>query len=192
MKDTKRKILDTARIIYLREGIEGISMRKIAKDVGISATAIYRHFKNKEVLLAELIVQGFRFFEQYLFRALEKDSAADRLVLTGQAYCNFALEQSQYYNVIFSSAYEMKMLSLTESMQKQVRATFQFIVDRVRDAMEEGFLIQDDSVDVARTLWVHAHGMVSLHLAGSFQEDLDFKAFFNRSMQRLLLGIQKK
>ena len=59
MRSLRARISAAAQQIYLREGVDGISMRKVAERVGVSAPAIYKHFKNKDELLNEIVVAGF-------------------------------------------------------------------------------------------------------------------------------------
>ena len=71
MSELRERISAAAQELYLREGVEGVSMRKVADMVGVSAPAIYRHFENKDALLDEIVVRGLRILEQYLRPALE-------------------------------------------------------------------------------------------------------------------------
>ena len=103
MHETRQAILETARDLYAEEGSLAISMRKIAEQVGISATAIYRHFDDKEHLLLEVCSEGFTLFGASLMKGLRGKTALERLELTGLGYRDFALEHPQYYRVMFMS-----------------------------------------------------------------------------------------
>ena len=81
---TERHILDAARDLYLEQGLQGLPMRKVADTVGISATAIYRHFDNRETLVLAICEEGFRRFGEYLYRGLRGETPLERLVLSGQ------------------------------------------------------------------------------------------------------------
>ncbi len=67
---TEHDILAAARDLYLTHGLTGFSMRKVADAVGISATAIYRHFDGREALILAVVDEGFRRFGTYLYRGL--------------------------------------------------------------------------------------------------------------------------
>ena len=58
MHDTRQSILEAARDLYAKEGVHALSMRKLADQVGISATAIYRHFDDKEHLILAAVLPG--------------------------------------------------------------------------------------------------------------------------------------
>ena len=95
MGSVRARIAAAAQELYLQEGIDGISMRKVADRVGISAPAIYRHFKNKEELLSEIVVEGLKILEQYLGPALESGTPYERLVRMADRYLDFALEHAR-------------------------------------------------------------------------------------------------
>jgi AcrR family transcriptional regulator len=71
MTGLRTRISAAAQELYLREVIEGFPMRKVAELVGVSARAIYRHFKNKDELLNEIVIEGLKILESYLRPALE-------------------------------------------------------------------------------------------------------------------------
>jgi AcrR family transcriptional regulator len=60
----RERISTAAREVFLRDGVAGVSMRKIADEVGVSAAAIYRHFDSKDALLSEIVVTGLHVLEQ--------------------------------------------------------------------------------------------------------------------------------
>src|SRR5690606_21099108 len=76
LADTKTRIIESARDIYLQEGLHGLSMRKVAKLAGVSTMAAYRHFDSKDELISHVVMQGFLLFQRYFYRALEGDSPA--------------------------------------------------------------------------------------------------------------------
>jgi len=102
--NTHAVILDCARDLYLERGLAGFSMRKVAECAGLSATAIYRHFENKEALLMAVAEEGFRLFATYLWHGLEGATPLERLALTGHGYARFGVENPGYYRVIFMTA----------------------------------------------------------------------------------------
>jgi len=83
VSDTRQNVLQAARQIYLQEGLAGLSMRKVARDAGISATAIYRHFEDKEAMLISVVAQGSHLFMHYLSRGLKGNCSEERLKLSG-------------------------------------------------------------------------------------------------------------
>jgi len=191
--DTRSRILSVASELYTKEGLAGLSMRRVAERVGLTAPAIYRHFEDKEALLQALGEEGFRLFGAYLWEALGEGTPEARLVHTGERYLRFALEQSRYYEVIFiSPASELGLERMPQQNRERLGSSFQFLVDRVTECMAAGVLAQAEPVDVAISIWAHVHGLVSLRLMGHLGQ-LDeprFVELFRRSVARLLAGLR--
>lgn len=191
--DTRGRILSVASELYAREGLAGLSMRRVAEGVGLTAPAIYRHFKDKEALLSALCEEGFRLFGAYLWESLGEPTPEARLARTGVGYLRFALEQSRYYQVIFMApAEELGFARLPEHNRSRFTSSFQFLVDRVKECMDSGSLAQGEPVDAALSIWAHVHGLVSLRLVGhlSHLPQQQFIELYHRSVQRMLTGMR--
>ncbi len=162
------RILESTRDLYVEEGITGVSMRKVAERVGVTATTIYRHYASKTVLLQHVVAEGFKVFSAYLQEALQGESPLDRLRLTGEAYARFAVEHPQFYKVMFLSAHDFDLSDeFAQSLERRNMATLQFMLDRIRECMDAGVLRRDDPEKVALSIWTMSHGIMSLYLAGS-------------------------
>src|SRR6266850_4190488 len=101
MNDLKNRISVAAQELFLTEGIDGISMRKIGDKVGVTATALYRHFRDKDEILDELISTGLTILSDYLQPALLATEPRERLRGLIDAYLRFALEQPRYFDLAF-------------------------------------------------------------------------------------------
>ncbi|MCI0572129.1 MAG: TetR/AcrR family transcriptional regulator [Myxococcaceae bacterium] len=187
MSEARTRILDAARALFLSGGAGAVTMRSVAERVGVTATALYRHFENKDELLGEVINAGFRGFGGYLYRALQGATPQERLQRSGQAYLDFALEQPEMYRTIFMSTRPAEACTAREP---SMDATFRFLVDRVRECIQQGALRQDEPEDVALFIWAHVHGLVSLYLTGaSGQTEQEFRETYRRSVERLFSGL---
>src|SRR5688572_19307344 len=133
MAESRERILASARALYLKGGADAVTMRSVAQRVGVTATALYRHFDNKDDLLTELLHQGFETFGAYLYRALSGQTPRDRLELSGRAYLDFALEQREIYRTIFMSQVPQGDQGTLGKHDPQCdpRPTFQFLKDRI-------------------------------------------------------------
>jgi AcrR family transcriptional regulator len=191
MSDTQRdRILGCACELYLKDGLDGFSMRKLAREVGVTAPALYRHYMNKEHVLADVVREAFREFTAYLYRALEGRTPWERLAKAGEGYLEFALEHPRWYEILFIAPEQMGMEGLPDDLEAQGCAVHQFWVDRVRECMDQGLLRQGDPLQASLTMWAHAHGMVTLFNHGAFRVDVDtFRAQFRASGARMLMGL---
>jgi AcrR family transcriptional regulator len=162
MDDIKSRIVASARGLYLERGPEGVTMRAVAERVGVTATALYRHFADKETLLREVAGEGSRLLGSHLFRALEAPTPLERLKATADAYLDFAIAQPAAYRALYDAPQEGEDAPLG----RQQGAVRRFLRERVREAMEDGAVAQGDPDGVAVALWALVHGLAGLHFAG--------------------------
>lgn len=191
MAGTRDEILEHARELYLEEGAEGFSMREVARRVGVTAPALYRHFESRADLLATLVEEAYGTLLGYLHRALEGEGPAGRFRLAGRAYLEFALDQPRLYQVLYAAPDVLSTGELPEETAAHACAIGQFWNDRVRECVDAGLLRGDVTPEeVSVTLWAHAHGLLSLHLVGMLDDDAEaFRATYGASSRRVLQGL---
>ncbi len=192
-RETRNRILGCARDLYLEGGLQGVTMRRVAKCAGLSATAIYRHFEDKEHLLMAVFEEGFRVFSRYLWESLAGESPQERFRSAGEAYLRFGLEQPHYYKVCFMApAEELGHHELPENTQEKFKNSFQFLVDRIREMMDLGVFKEADPELTAFTVWSHCHGLVSLYIGGGSRcgNEEEFEELYWKSMDQLFGGLR--
>jgi AcrR family transcriptional regulator len=190
MGSLRSKIAAAAQELYLREGIEGFSMRKVAERVGISAPAIYRHFKNRDELLQEIVVEGLKILESYLGPALETGTPRDRLVRMADRYLDFALEQPKYFDFAFLVP-SPAITGLAEEIAQPAWGTFRLCVEQVAACIEQGIFPDEDPLETAITIWAEVHGLVTLYRTGRFGRDPEaFRIVYRRCLERLMRGLE--
>lgn len=190
MSIQRDQILTCARDLYVEEGLGALSMRGMAERLGVTAPALYRHYENKERVLADLVGEAYRVLLGHLSRALEGDSPWERFRRAGEGYLEFAVEEPRLYQVLYAAPDIIGVGELPEETAAQACAIGQFWDDRVRECMDAGLLERGDPAEVSATLWAHAHGLVSIWLRGMV--DLDEKAFrslYGASARRVLAGM---
>src|SRR5690554_2597090 len=100
--DLRRAILDHTRHLLVEEGYNNLSMRKIARAVGCSATSIYLHFENKDALFHALIGEGFARLNEALQDVADAHAdAVERLETLSRRYIEFGLDHPEYYEIMF-------------------------------------------------------------------------------------------
>jgi AcrR family transcriptional regulator len=162
MDDIKSRIVAAARALYMERGPEAVTMRAVAERVGVTATALYRHFADKDGILREVQGEGSRLLGSHLFRALEAPTPLERLRATAMAYLDFAVAQPQAYRSLFEPTAE----DGDSPVQRQRGAVRRFLRDRVREAMDAGVLVSGDPDGTALSVWAMLHGLAALHHAG--------------------------
>jgi len=191
----RQRILTATRAVWRAEGLEGLSMRKVARRVGVTATALYRHYDGKGALVAELVDEARAVFERHLEGAARGATPRARLLRAADAYLAFALGHRRLYEVLLLTPSEQGMLRLLDSAERWRRdppRTFRMLVDRVEECQRAGVLRAGDPTETAFTIWGLAHGLVSLFHAGRFGRDRRwFRGLFRASIRRLLEGLER-
>jgi len=191
MSERKDEILEVTRKLFLQGGLQNVSMRKVAAKVGVSATAIYRHYRDKDALMAEVVVEGHRLLMSRLKRALGASTARARMVAAGEEYLRFALAHEEYYRVIFMS-WDTLDARAHAKKQRGASPTFQFLIDRVKESQEAGIVDpRGDPLQVAVFLWSVCHGLAALYLAGGMRQlgDEAFRGFARASIAQAVDGL---
>lgn len=157
--DTETAILEAARDLLARGGLEALSMRAVARRVGVSATAIYNYFESKQDLVRRVVLIGFERFAAYLRESIQglPPGSAQKLRALGGAYVRFAMENREYYQVIFGAHGERHELEDLPG-----GGGYDLFRQAIIDAMEAGSIRRTDPDLVALYLWTHVHGLVTI------------------------------
>ena len=150
-----------ARAILDEAGPDVVGLREVARRVGVSATAVYRHFSNKEELLASVAAEGFR----ELAAAMEtRATESDPLHGVGLAYVEFALQKRGLFRLMFGTILieRAKYPELNEA-EGAVFGLLQRIVGSADEGPRE-----DNSAGMAA--WGLVHGLSSLFIDGLVPE----------------------
>jgi AcrR family transcriptional regulator len=163
-ENLKTAVLDAARKLCFADGVEGVSARKIAKEVGCSATAIYLYYKNLDDVLHHLRMEGHQLLAQY-FREVDATLAPiDRLLEMGRAYYRFGVEHPNYYQLMF--LYRFREVPRREFIQQEI-FTLLLVRDVIRTGIDAGAVRSDvDPMVLANGAWSNVHGLTSLAVSG--------------------------
>ena len=167
--EARSVILAHARDLFLQEGAQNVSLRRIAKAVGVTPMALYRHFESKEDLQVQLLRAGFRTFDEYLSRSESGETAEARLLLLIEGFREFALDEPAYFELMFLSGQSPDGLRDRREVRKVARPTFQRLVDCVADCIASGNLRDGGAESIALTLLAQATGLAALHRSGTFR-----------------------
>lgn len=190
-QNVRERVLQAAQELFLAHGPDGVSMRKVAARAGVTAPAIYRHYKDKDELLDEIINAGLEILQRYLEPAFRAATPFERLQLLIDYYLDFALEQPRYFDFAFLAP--SRGMRLADELERYNRSTFMFAVQQVQLCMEQGSLAKDDPLETSIMLWAEAHGLVTLFRMERFGTDAAaFRAVFRRAIDRVLLGLGRR
>lgn len=187
---TPSRILNAARALFEREGADGVSMRKVASAVGLSAMAIYRHFDNREALLKRISDDSFHEIARHWDAHRHGSDPITRLLATQRIYLDYALAHPHLFDHAFSVRRE-DARRFPEDFRARLSPTANVVHDVVVEAMQQGVLREGDPWDITMSLWAHAHGLIALYRAGRFSYDeRRFRAFYETSIGQLLDGLK--
>ena len=189
--DTKAKIITCALTLYLKGGLDAVSMRKVANDAGLSTMAAYRHFKNKDDLLNHVVMEGFRRFQEYFSRAKAVPDPIASLKLCMTLYADFAVDQPEFYEMMFMAKLRSNDPELERRSQQQIQMALVFLSERVKKCSQTGLIREVEPRACALRLWSLCHGMVSLQVLGELHKPEGFQDFYQQSIEQFFdeLGI---
>ncbi|HEX6421562.1 MAG TPA: TetR/AcrR family transcriptional regulator [Acidimicrobiales bacterium] len=169
------RLLQAAREVVAAEGLEGLTLRAIARRAGVSHGAPLRHFPTLAALLAAVAADGFARLAAAVEAALAGADAAaaargarlgarERLAAAGLAYVRFALAEPGVFTVTFRPE---RVDVGDPGYQRQGMASFGQLVGLVEAAQAEGWQAGQPPALLAATLWAHVHGVAELALHGA-------------------------
>jgi AcrR family transcriptional regulator len=175
----REALLKAALGLVRKAGPQGFTLREAARRAGVSHNAPYRHFKNRDELLAEVAAEGFERLTKFMEQsAAQGASPLARFQLSGRGYVRFALQYPEHFAVMFDHPGLAQASAHCGVASGQAFAT---LLGYVRDCQEVGALPAGDPQMLALMAWSVVHGVsklaVSGHLPFSSQGDvLEFAA----------------
>jgi len=166
-QEVRGRILDAARDLFVRDGYEAVTMRKVAEAVEYSPTALYLHFADKESLLRALCDEDFLSLAKAFQRIAKEPDPVERLRKIGHAYVDFALEHPNHYRLMFMTPKPVKVEPSCGAEEANVdQDAYAFLRATVVETIAAGRLRPDlkDPDLVAQALWAGTHGVASLQI----------------------------
>jgi AcrR family transcriptional regulator len=164
--DLKNALIEAGIDILSKEGVNGLTLRKAARQAGVSHAAPYAHFADKQSLIAAISTEGYRrFYEQILAVAARYDGDPLRQFIEGAwVYMKFALDDPAHFRITFSDVVEKEKdyPSLVEATEQ----SFAMVVRIVERCQQAGILVEKQPDLLAISIWSAVHGLVSLLING--------------------------
>jgi AcrR family transcriptional regulator len=169
---TKDRILQEAKALFLREGFQQTSMRKIASKVGCSPTTIYLYFKNKSDITYGLHQEGFQLLGERLSSLVHVDHPFERLKAMGRIYLQFAHEHPDYYQLMFVLEDPMEYVQneKSEPLWEEGRSLFEALEWTIVQCQQKGYFTHLDPQGTAMLAWSTVHGLSALSISGHFAQ----------------------
>jgi AcrR family transcriptional regulator len=184
----RRGLLDEALTTIRTDGVEGLTLREIGARLGVSRTALYRHFADKRALLSAVSTEGFRMLRERLVTAWD-DGGRGRAAFEamGVAYVQFAVANPAHYRVMFGGFVDPK--ACDPELTAEAAGAFQALVDALAALQHDGVVRGDDIVLMARHVWAVVHGVAMLGIDGQLPEPGSVEELTRYGLKRLRTGI---
>lgn len=161
----RAEILEAAERIFVEYGYEGATIRKIADEVGVSSTALYMHFSDKNEILVEICKTGFAqlLAQNAAFASMDLDPV-ERVRMMLSAYIQFGLAQPNLYRLVFCTSFHGVLKSKEAEIVAVGAKVYELFSGAVEEVAQSGRLKVGDVDSAAQATWAAAHGLVALLL----------------------------
>jgi AcrR family transcriptional regulator len=162
--DLKNALIEAGADILSKDGVSGLSLRKVAQKAGVSHTAPYAHFADKQALIAAISTEGYKKLHGQIAQVAEqyRSDPLRRLVEASWAYVQFALDEPDHFKVTLSGMIEKEQNY--PAFVETAKQTFSLVVEIVTQCQQTGILRQGAPDLTAVSVWALIHGFVTLLL----------------------------
>ncbi|MDY0006987.1 MAG: TetR/AcrR family transcriptional regulator [Spongiibacteraceae bacterium] len=187
----RQALLALGEVHLARLGADNLSLRALAREIGVSQTAPYRHFADKNALLAALATDGFhRLFDRALSAARDHQHPPHQALLAlGKTYVDFARQHPEIFQLMFGPVLQPR--TDYPELYAAGRAAFQGVREIMEWGIREGVFRNADLAAMTNTAWAGVHGVAVLILdrADTFGYQVDPDQQVEQSLRMLMTGL---
>lgn len=188
----KQCIVDAARKVLLSEGYRNFSLRKIAREIDVSATSIYLHFENKDDLIHTLMEEAIERLNNQLEECVTGiDDPISKLDALAHQYVDFALKQAREYQVIYLISSD-EMARYPKEKFRKARKGYEIVTSVLEEGVKSGLIAEDKPRMAAYTFWAQLHGVMSVVLSKRLDTRIDQNEFIEEAIDHIIKGYQKR
>ena len=169
--EIRKMILDASMKLFVDEGFENVSIRKIADLIEYSPTTVYLYFKDKNEILYNLHELGFQKMAEYNKELWDIKNPLLRLHKMGENYIRFGLENPEFYDLMFILQAPMDALQGMENCEwRSGDVALGKLKDTIQECMDYNLIAKGDVNAVSMVIWAMVHGLVSLSIRKRFDK----------------------
>lgn len=190
--ELRRKILDAATRIFIEEGYEHVSMRKIADSIEYAPSTIYLHFRDKVDLVTSICIEAFAELDRRLDSIIGQGlPPMETLRLALREYIQFGLDHPAYYVFVFCTPqYVFKDIDPTSfsNIHTCAMGSFQRLRTGIQSCMTNGDMPAGDVESISQSIWLCVHGVTSGLVVDCGFPFIDRERLIDESLLRILKG----
>ena len=187
---TKDRIFTAAKALFDRDGLAGLSIRKIARDVGLTPMAIYRHFADKDAIIDALMLDGFSVWEERV-RTIAAEEPLRWLEQAMETFLDFALTEPRRYEAAFLLP-ARKARRYPHDFQAGRSPAVNMVYARLEQAAAQGAVFTASASQIVLNLSALAQGLVAMHQAGRFTSEPEFRAAYRAAISHCFASFIRK
>lgn len=181
-------MLQEAIRLIQKDGPAALTLRSVGQRLGVSRTALYRHFASKGALLGAVAGEGFRTFREALVDAwADAGKGPAGFSAMGLAYVRFALDHPSHYRVMFGGF--VRPGDVPRDPGEDTDA-FGVLVGSIVEQQQQGLVRDDDPRQLAMYIWAVVHGIATLALDGVLKDRADTERLTRFALERITTGIR--
>ena len=181
---TRDRIFAAAKVVLDREGVSGLTVRKVAARAGVSPMAMYRHFADKDALLNALVADGLAAWEKVV-RSLRAEDPMEWLEEMIEACLDFALSQPHRFDAAFFLP-APKARQYPDDFAAGHSPVITLLMARIDQARAQGRLGDKPALEIALSLSAMAQGLISMQRANRFAGEKQFKSLFRATLRHCI------
>jgi|UPI0005C243BE AcrR family transcriptional regulator len=192
VQQRRSDILETAMTLFERDGLDGVSLRKVAAAMGCSYTALYRYFPSKDSLITAMRAQAFRWMEAEMLKVIRASNRPmTQLQRLAEAFIRAGIRCPQRYALMFFRLPEPEDGPASLELKAAKRDALDVCTRTVAAADAAGELqLSVDPLTASHLFWAGAHGLVALDVAGQFVMGRSVDDLVAAMITTLLRGIE--
>ena len=189
----RAEILDAAKQLFVEEGYEATTIRRIAAKLGVSSTALYVYFPDKDAILVEICNSTFAGLVQGLDDVRrDANDPLDALAMSLEQYIRFGLDHPNEYELTFVARRSKELQKLKPENEKLGMQAYGRFYDCVDAVVQAGLTNTPDTHRLTQQLWAAIHGLVVLLLLRSEFGWTELNSLISGHVRMLIGGVTKQ